>query len=214
MFRTPRLPMFDPMSANLGKIVGRITKRPRAPDSLADTLRMELRHEPLRIYADTCALLHDSGMELLEALEEVLPEYGQKLRLFASVLYELENVARKDPKLRPSCEAIREKLGELEEQGLVQVIMGADSHFSDVNFLAKFISEMQSSNLLLLTQDRALAETAAQLREFVSPCISANYTIQVKRLTPLGGLEAFRNTTFQEVNYDPVQSYRLCTDNC
>ena len=70
-----------------------------------------------RIYADTCTLLHDSGMELLDAAEKVFSSTpDQHLLILTSVLDELKNVARKDPTKTTRCKMIIDKLNRMPQQ--------------------------------------------------------------------------------------------------
>ena len=81
------------------------------PMLLREFYRLSTAITLTRIYADTCTLLHDSGMELLDAAEKVFSSTpDHHLLILTSVLYELKNVARKDPTKTTRCKMIVDKL--------------------------------------------------------------------------------------------------------
>lgn len=145
-----------------------------------------------RIYADTCTLLHDSGMELLDAAEKVFSSTpDQHLLILTSVLYELKNVARKDPTKTTRCKMIIDKLNRMYQNNSVEFITSSSPEFSDAGFISRFVTESQTYDVVLLTQDKSLANKVTHLPSFLDGCVNSAHSIRAFRLTTDGDLVPF-----------------------
>lgn len=134
----------------------------------------------VRIYADTCTLLHSYGMSLLDAVE---------------------NVGIKDSSKYQVCKEAIEKVVSMEANDTVRIILTNSPKFSDAGFISRFVSEVQSNDLVLLTQDRQLAQKAMQLTSFLDGCIQSNHEIRAFYLTAYGSLVQHENK--KENSYEP-----------
>ena len=163
-------------------------KAPPAPVLLQKL--QEISAPKTRIYADTCTLLHDSGMNLLAAAEKLYkPSHGQQhLLILSSVMYELENVGKKDPSKAKRCAAVREKLKDMSRSGTVLFIQSSTPTFSDAGFISRFVAELQHDNIVLLTQDKALSDKVMALPTFLEGAVNRNHSIRVFKLTADGTL--------------------------
>lgn len=155
------------------------------------------------IYADTCTLLHNSGMELLDAAEKVFSSTpDQHLLILTSVLYELQNVARKDPTKNTRCRMILDKLNRMHQNNSVKFIESNSPEFSDAGFISHFVTESQTYDVVLLTQDRSLANKVTHLPSFLDGCVNSAHSIRAFRLTTDGNLAPFvDNQNHREEDY-------------
>lgn len=135
--------------------------------------------QPLAVYADTCSLLHTDGEKLLQAVETIFPKFHMQLTIFSSVITELENVGQKDLKQRTASERLLRYLRMMEQNGTVRIVIGDNNHFSDANFIAAFVHQIRTTNILFISQDNALCDTVSKLRQFLSPCIRTDHKITV-----------------------------------
>lgn len=185
MFQKKMADAFGSARAFFNTACGRMqeSSQPAHNVSLENKLMQFCSHkQPLRIYADTCSLLCADGEALLTAAERVLPQHQAQLLIFQSVLTELENVGKKTPAQYQNSQRILTKLQMLERAGVVRVCIGRNASFSDPNFISEFVQDMLTSNVLLISQDNGLGTTAAQLRDFLRPCIQTEYQVFSYRL--------------------------------
>ncbi len=146
------------------------------------------------VFIDTCSLLHDGGLRLLEEVEAIFPRYGKKLYIFSSVLYEVKNVGSKNPDKRKACDQILQKLKELESKGIVKVLTSANKSFSDVNFISQFIqmaSLTGEHHLLLITQDDKLAKTINNLCDYYGDVVKTRSHCEALQIGESFKLERF-----------------------
>lgn len=149
---------------------------------------------PALIYADTCTLLHKSGMELLEAADRVFSSgRDQHLLILTSVLYELRNVAKKDTSKFHRCAMILDKLNSMNMNDTVKFITSSSPNFSDAGFISRFVTESQTQDIVLLTQDRLLATKVTHLLSFLDGSVNSAHSIRALRLTANGYLMPFDN---------------------
>lgn len=159
---------------------------------LREFYRLSTASTLTRIYADTCTLLHDSGMELLDAAEKVFSSTpDQHLLILTSVLYELKNVARKDPTKTTRCKMIIDKLNRMYQNNSVEFITSSSPEFSDAGFISRFVTESQTYDVVLLTQDKSLANKVTHLPSFLDGCVNSAHSIRAFRLTTDGDLVPF-----------------------
>lgn len=163
------------------------TEQPQCTSTIESSLEKILmttccRNQPLEIYLDTCSLLCEDGENLLHAVETTLPQLQMHLTIFSSVFTELENVGQKDPSQRAACERVWRHLKAMEKNNMVRIVIGDNNHFSDPNFIAAFVHQMQLTNILFLSQDNDLCNTVSKLEQFLSPCIHTDYEITVYTL--------------------------------
>lgn len=173
------------------------------PMLLREFYRLSTANALTRIYADTCTLLHDSGMELLDAAEKVFSSTpNQHLLILTSVLYELQNVARKDPTKKTRYKMILDKLNRMHQNSTVKFIASNSPEFSDAGFISRFVTESQTYDVVLLTQDRSLATKVTHLPSFLDGCVNSAHLIRAFRLTADGNLVPFAdNQNHREEDY-------------
>ena len=192
-------PVFQSICRQISQCFRPPTVQPKN-SSLFDTM---YQLTPLRsgsvIYVDTSSLLHPYGPALLDAMEKLLSLTGQKLHLFPSVLRELERVGNREKDLFDRSKTIQEKLRRLEHLGLLNLNIGADPNFSDINFIAYFIEELAKKHpVVLISQDNGLSECAMRIPDFLAPCATLNNAVHVMRLTRSGTLEAWHAPQTQD----------------
>lgn len=173
------------------------------PMLLKEFYKLSTAKTPTCIYADTCTLLHDSGLELLDAAEKVFSSTpDQHLLILTSVLYELQNVARKDPTKNTRCRMILDKLNRMHQNSSVKFIASSSPEFSDAGFISRFVTESQTHDVVLLTQDRSLANKVTHLPSFLDGCVNSAHSIRAFRLTTDSNLVPFvDNQNYREEDY-------------
>ena len=158
------------------------------------------------IYVDTCSLLSDDGMELLDIIGRVFPGYRKRLNVFDSVLKELERVSGREGSRALNAERALGKLRQLERSGLVRVMIGRNSHYSDVNFISEFTVLCGEKDALLITQDKDLANKIKKLPEFVGEVVRNKHDCDVRRIGKSMRLEPF---TPERRSADPERSANI-----
>jgi len=165
-----------------------VSLKEQKPELTEELRRLCTEGNNPRMYIDTCTLLHPSGADLLNATEKILPAHHLELFVPASVLYELENVGNKDiSQKKQSCQML-ERLTVLEQNGTVRIALTNSPKFTDAGLLSRFVSECQFYDLILLTQDRALAKKAQQIPSFLDGCVNSTHQIKAYKLTAQGSL--------------------------
>lgn len=177
----------------------------------------ELCKTGVEVFVDTCSLLCESGLVLLETVEQVFPEYGKRLNIFSSVLAEVEKVGNKIAEKKRTSNLILNKLRRLAKKGIVKILDHGNKSFSDVNFLAEFIiissQKKENNKMLLITQDRALAEKTNNLSSYLGEVVKNKSRCEARRLTNNGRLERFtavkkphsnnkKAKKMEDINYD------------
>ena len=204
MFYNNKLPKFARLSTSITKRFQRGNNggvmHSINPILLREFYRL-LSAKPLtRIYADTCTLLHDSGMELLDAAEKVFSQTpGQHLLILTSVLFELKNVAKKNPAKYTRCMMVLDRLRKLSKSRIVKFVESSSPEFSDASFISLFVTESQEYDVILLTQDRSLASKCAHLASYLNGCVNS-HSVRVFRLTTDGDLKPFTDEPISPKN--------------
>lgn len=142
----------------------------------------------LKMYVDTCVLLHQYGSDLLDAIEKVFSAHHLELYVPTSVLYELENVGNKDETQRRQSREMLERITALEQNGTVHIVLTSSPKFTDAGLLSRFVTECQFHDIILLTQDREFAKKAQQLPSFLDGCVNVTHQIKTYKLTAQGSL--------------------------
>lgn len=181
--------MFETLSNLLTPKVFRTEESPTSSE-LCDQL-CELCEADFEIYIDTCSLLDSSGLRFLEAAQKTIPKYKKHLNIFVSVLTEVERVGKKDLTKKRMANIIIEKLRQLETEGMIRIIIGRNNHFSDVNFISEFVLLSSEKNVLLITQDKALAEKINGLTDYLGEVVKNKYLCRAQKLGTDGMLENF-----------------------
>ena len=140
------------------------------------------------MYVDTCALLHQYGPDLLDAIEKVFASFHQELFIPTSVLYELENVGNKDATQRTQSRKMLERITALEQNGTVRIVLTNSPKFTDAGLLSRFVTECQFHDIILFTQDREFSKKAEQLPSFLDGCVNVTHQIKTYKLTAQGSL--------------------------
>lgn len=209
MFYKKRIPRFSKLSAAITSCLHReknIAGTPIPSISLLQEIRnLTASENNTRVYVDTCTLLHESGLELLDAVNMVLSTIpDQYLLILTSVVFELQNVGRKNPSKSKHCKMIIDKLNLMKLNGSVKFITTSSPEFSDAGFISRFVTESQVYDVILLTQDRSLAQKVTHLPSFLDGCVNNTHTIRVFRLTSNGNLTPFdgTNNSREEDHYE------------
>ena len=190
------------------------TYKPETAAKPADELQRqltELCEQNFEIYVDTCSLLDPNGLKFLEAVENVIPKFpGKTLNVFVSVLNEVERVGLKEFNKYRTSNLILEKLRQLEASDIVKVVIGKNSHFSDVNFLSEFTLQSGETNVFLVTQDKALAEKVNSLPEFLGNVVHNKHLCEAKKLNSKGILEPFMTMNRNFIKEDLYNERKIC----
>lgn len=172
---------------------GALKTSPAPRERLTEQLN-SLCAQGFQIFIDTCSLLEPGGIRLLEAVERVFPGYNKQLMIFRSVIAEVGRIGSKYSDKRRRAGLILKKIDQLEKKGIIHIIAQGHSSFSDVNFISDFIllsSGKSKGPLLLITQDRALAEKITGISTYLGDVVRSSCRCEAMRLTPEGGLKPF-----------------------
>lgn len=140
-----------------------------------ELLIAELR--PVKIYIDTCSLLRPGSLSQLKQLSIAAERQQQRLIIFKSVIRELERVSQRESKLGERASPMFRSLHTLKSEVLLEVIEGSDRHFSDFNFLEAIVKDIRKMNVLIVSNDKALAASAKDIVDAMKPSIRINHTV-------------------------------------
>ena len=154
-----------------------------------------------KIFMDTCTLLHPTAPKLLDRLEPMLIRFGNRLIVPNRCIEELNRFATGKfgkSKARKSLEELQclrnhavfalQRLQRMKQHGTL-VIRGSErDNFADNVFLTVFTQFRRQYPLMLITQDRCLAEDISGLNRIRSV---AGRPIVVRRLDGSGKLCRF-----------------------
>ena len=125
------------------------------------------------VYVDTCTLLSESGLDLLKAFQSLFSSTNHKLLITSAVLLELEKVGNRDPNKAEKVSAILDYMGYMEANNTLYIVYTPTS-FNDSALVSRFVIELQNNNIILITNDIALADTASCLSEFLNQHCAIN----------------------------------------
>lgn len=142
-----------------------------------------------KIFVDTCSLLHPSINDFWDAIMPYLKKYDNKVLIASANYRELEKHAKNkiNPGLAKKANESLATIGKLWNEGYVEIRGEKDELFADNVFLYVFTKFRLTYNLLLITQDKALAKDIDALNSLESAKTKNN--ICVKRLSRKGNLE-------------------------
>jgi len=135
--------------------------------SRRDTLELENYVKNFRIFIDTCSLLDDHANTFWERITPILQKERKSiivtLRVYEEVCKFADNPALcmskypEDPTLNKNALLAKKRVVKMQKEGLVDVFSDENDPFADLLFQSVFMRFMQKYNLLLITQDKALA---------------------------------------------------------
>ena len=106
---------------------------------------------------DTCSLLHPQFPALMSHLTPLLRKNGKTLLIPSSVGSELKCLSRKKEELQERIRTVFKQLLFLSREGLVDVFEEPGGIFADKQLLATATRFLTDTELLVITQDAALA---------------------------------------------------------
>lgn len=159
------------------------TKREKALQTLEYYVK-----EDYALFIDTCSLLHDSSEKFWEHLIPLLERYNKKVIIQKKCVDELyKHQDNKDkPELAKKAYYALKKIQQLMSSGYVEVRGEPSDKFADNVFLMVFTKFRMEHKLLLITQDRDLAEEIAALND--SDAVKFKKGIAVKQINQYGFL--------------------------
>ena len=117
---------------------------------------------------DTCALLHPQFSDLMSHLIPLLRENNKTLIIPSGVMAELQHLNKNKPELKEQISCLIKQLAALRRERLVTVYGEASETFGDKQFLATATRFMTNTELLVITQDKALSEDLLHLNHLNS----------------------------------------------
>lgn len=114
--------------------------------------------KPVRVYIDTCSLLRPNSVSFVNELAEVAEKQNQKITIFKSVIRELEKISKNQPQMKKRVNDILNKLYELKQKDLLEVLEGKEKLFSDPNFLEALIHDLRTTNVIIVSNDYQLGK--------------------------------------------------------
>ena len=140
--------------------------------------------ENVNIYVDTCTLLSAGGLDFLKSIHHAFENTNQSLLITSAVLYELDKVGKRDLYKAKQASVVLDYIRYMEARGTVNIVY-ASTNFNDAALVSRFITEIQTANIILVTNDIALSETAVNLTTFLKTYGSIDpkeHTIQAFKL--------------------------------
>ena len=132
--------------------------------------------KPVRVYIDTCSLLRPN---FISQLAEVAEKQNQKITIFKSVIRELEKISNNQPQMKKRVNDILNKLYELKQKDLLEVLEGKEKLFSDPNFLEALIHDLRTTNVIIVSNDYQLGRAARRISEDIRCAVYTKYKLQV-----------------------------------
>ena len=117
---------------------------------------------------DTCSLLHPQFPALMSHLTPLLRKNGKTLMIPSSVVSELKCLSRKKEELQERIRTVFKQLLFLSREGLVDVFEEPGGIFADKQLLATATRFLTDTELLVITQDAALASDLLHLNQLNS----------------------------------------------
>ena len=165
-------------------------------DAEAQTM-LESMVSDYKIFIDTCSLLEPSADSFWTNIIPFLHTKLKKVIIPVRCIEELQKHEKdkNDPSLSQRARECLKKLEQLRKAGYVEFRGDKTDNFADNVFNVVFTKFRMQYNLLLITQDRNLADDILKLND--SKSVNSKYKIQVKRINKYGYLSPF---FFKETN--------------
>lgn len=135
--------------------------------------------KPVRVYIDTCSLLRPNSVSFVNELAEVAEKQNQKITIFKSVIRELEKISKNQPQMKKRVNDILNKLYELKQKDLLEMLEGKEKLFSDPNFLEALIHDLRTTNVIIVSNDYQLGKAARRISEDIRCAVYTKYKLQV-----------------------------------
>ena len=142
------------------------------------------------VFIDTCSCLHGKFGVFINDLTPCLRAADSKLYIAYKCIEELIKKSE-DAELAEKAKFALMVLTEMKSEGLLDVRGKATDSFADSTMLQNLLRYKEKYDLLLITQDRALATDALGLNKTLAVS-SRGHTIKVRRIDPNGKLGALR----------------------
>ncbi len=163
-----------------------------------------------KIYLDTCFLLKENVFSVLNALEQI-KSYHDSLEVIipSAVLIEVEKVVGKNTSLKFHKELLLKKLRLMQAKNCIRVTIST-TNFADAEFISQIPIDVASKkNVLLITEDKALAKTFSKMPTLLQECINnKNLSFICMKLTSKTTLEPFGSETertYYEKQFQSIQ---------
>ncbi len=165
-----------------------------------------------KIFIDTCSLLHDKADRFWDNVRPMLKQYQGKiivpLRVWEEIEKHADNAAK--PELAERAAHCLETLRGLREEGCIELRGEATDNFADNVFQVVFTKFRVKYNLLLITQDKALAKDILAINDSRSVKTAVG-PILVKQINQYGFLQNIfqinKNTALS-----PNEKFRICKE--
>lgn len=151
------------------------------------TRRLERYAAKYSIFMDTSSFLNGSYERFMDRMSPLLRKYDNAINVPVLVIEELRNLARKTPGLRCRAEKSLAQIETYISHGLVRLTdEGTEAPVADDLFVSLFTRARTRNNLLLITNDVALAQSVKKLRSFDRD--SGICKVMAKKTGPEGAL--------------------------
>lgn len=135
--------------------------------------------KPVRVYIDTCSLLKPNSVSFVNEMAKAAEKKNQKITIFKSIVRELEKISREQPQMKKRVNDILNKLYDLKEKNLLEVMEGTEKLFSDPNFLEALIHDLRTTNVVIVSNDYQLGRAARRISEDIRCAVYTKYKLQV-----------------------------------
>jgi len=175
--------------------------------------RMEYYIKNFKIFLDTSSLLDDEIYLFIDNIVPLLKTNNKKILVIPQVGMELEKHANRsnDEKLKEKSKKIILILNKLIKQNLIEVIGGTNESFADNVFLSVFTKFRIDHNLLLITEDKKLANDIENLSNITS--VKTNKVINVRKINRYGFLSKHNLNKTTDIYDSKIKSIRTNNEN-
>ena len=161
---------------------------------------------------DTCALLHPQFSDLMSHLIPLLRANNKTLIIPSGVMAELQHLNKNKPELKEQISCLIKQLAALRRERLVTVYGEASETFGDKQFLATATRFMTNTELLVITQDKALSEDLLHLNHLNSV---RGKRLSVGRINRYGYISRYLSQERQFAGSDRFMEQRVrCCGTC
>lgn len=168
---------------------------------------IELYAKDYKIFIDTCSILYDSVDKFWKNIIPYLQRYNNKIIISVRVYEELKKHSEnlKNNKLSNKANESLYNIKKLLNCGVIELRGEPNDNFADNLFKEIFTKHRIKYKLLLITQDRDLAEGILTLNN--DRFVNAN-NVSVKKIDKFGFLIDFNKKDEEEINPDEI--FRVC----
>lgn len=144
-----------------------------------------------KIFIDTCSLLDDNAEQFWENITPFLIENNSSIIIPYRVYEEIKKHENSNHNLQQKAQVVLKRIVELYNKGLIRVLGEKTDDFADQVFQMVFMRYRMKYNLLLITQDKKLANDILNFSK--SQSVRVNTKTLVRKINKYGFLSLIDN---------------------